>query len=115
MGIYPVFTLHPGFYVFPSYAWAQCVDGTNMARGREQTTGCPLSTRKIIIKQNWNQFLLVVKATALKQQISNFYPQSTDASDHIVSVNVAMVAQLSYCWSASSCTNGRQKTSPMHR
>jgi len=28
-----------------------------------------------IIKQNWNQFLLVVKATALKQQISNFYPQ----------------------------------------
>ena len=36
----------------------------------------------IIIKQNWNQFLLVVKATALKQQISNFYPQilSTEAS-----------------------------------
>ena len=26
-----------------------------------------------IIKQKWNQFLLVVKATALKQQISNFY------------------------------------------
>jgi len=38
-----------------------------------------------IIKQNWNQFLLVVKATALKQQISKFYPpiQLTDASDHI--------------------------------
>ena len=38
-----------------------------------------------IIKQNWNQFLLVVKATALKQQISNFYPhiQRSDASDHI--------------------------------
>ena len=34
-----------------------------------------------IIKQNWNQFLLVVNATALKQQISNFYPQilSTEA------------------------------------
>ena len=28
-----------------------------------------------IIKQKWNQFLLVVKATALKQQISKFYPQ----------------------------------------
>ena len=38
-----------------------------------------------IIKQNWNQLLLVVKATALKQQISNFYPQiqRTDDSDHI--------------------------------
>jgi len=35
-----------------------------------------------IIKQNWNQFLLVVKATALKQQISKFYSQilSTEAS-----------------------------------
>ena len=28
-----------------------------------------------IIKQNWNQFLLVVKVTVLKQQISKFYPQ----------------------------------------
>ena len=38
-----------------------------------------------IIKQNWNQFLLVVKATGLKQQISNFYPQilSTEASFYI--------------------------------
>jgi len=38
-----------------------------------------------IIKQNWNQFLLVVKATALEQQISNFYPQilSTEASFYI--------------------------------
>jgi len=38
-----------------------------------------------IIKQNWNQFLLVAKATALKQQISNFYPQilSTEASFYI--------------------------------
>jgi len=38
-----------------------------------------------ILKKNWNQFLLVVKATALKQQISNIYPQiqRTDASDHI--------------------------------
>jgi len=34
-----------------------------------------------IIKRNWNQFLLVVKATTLKQQISKFYPQilSTEA------------------------------------
>jgi len=38
-----------------------------------------------IIKRNWNQFLLVVKATALKQQISDFYPQilSTKASFYI--------------------------------
>jgi len=38
-----------------------------------------------IIKQNRNQFLLFVKATTLKQQISIFYPhiQRTDASDHI--------------------------------
>jgi len=38
-----------------------------------------------IIKQNWNQFLLVVKATTLKQQISKFYRQiqRTYASDHI--------------------------------
>jgi len=38
-----------------------------------------------ITKQNWNQFLYVVKATALKQQISKFHPQiqRTDASDHI--------------------------------
>ena len=47
-----------------------------------------------IIKQNWNQFLLVIKATALKQQISYFYPQilSTEASFYIydrpVTVNV---------------------------
>ena len=38
-----------------------------------------------IIKLNWNQFLLVVKATALKQQISKFYLQivSTDASHYV--------------------------------
>ena len=38
-----------------------------------------------IIKQNWNQFLLIVKATALKQQISQFYSQilSTEASFYI--------------------------------
>ena len=42
-----------------------------------------------IIKQNWNQFLLVlkaiVKATAQKQQISTLYPQiqHIDASHHI--------------------------------
>jgi len=40
----------------------------------------------VIMKQNWCQFLLVVKATALKRQISNFYPpiQHTDASDHSI-------------------------------
>jgi len=38
-----------------------------------------------IIKQNWNQFLLVVKATTLKQKMSNFYLQilSTEASFYI--------------------------------
>jgi len=38
-----------------------------------------------IIKPKWNQFLLVVKAATIKQQISKFYPQilSTGASNHI--------------------------------
>ena len=54
-----------------------------------------------IIKQNWNQFLLVVKATALKQQISNFYPQilSTEASFYIydrpvTGINVIAIASV---------------------
>jgi len=36
-------------------------------------------------KQNWLQFLFVVKATALKRQMSEFYPHimSTEASYHI--------------------------------
>ena len=55
-----------------------------------------------ITKQNWDQFLLIVKATALKQQISNFYPQiqRTDASDHndlsqwpVVNVKASFCAQ----------------------
>ena len=35
--------------------------------------------------KNWLQFLLIVKAAILKQQISKFYPQiqRTEASDHI--------------------------------
>ena len=35
--------------------------------------------------KNWLQFLLIVKAAVLKQQISKFYPQiqRTEASDHI--------------------------------
>ena len=35
--------------------------------------------------KNWLQFLFIVKAAVLKQQISKFYPQilSTEASDHI--------------------------------
>ena len=38
-----------------------------------------------ILKQNWNQFLIVVKVAALKQQVSKFYPQilSIDVSDHM--------------------------------
>jgi len=44
-----------------------------------------LNKTTYIIKQNWNQFLLVVKATGLRQQISKFYPQilSTEASFYI--------------------------------
>ena len=35
--------------------------------------------------KNWLQFLFIVKAAGLKQQISKFYPQiqRTEASDHI--------------------------------
>jgi len=35
--------------------------------------------------KNWLQFLFIVKAAVLKQQILKFYPQilSTEASDHI--------------------------------
>jgi len=35
--------------------------------------------------KNWLQFLFIVKAAVLKQQISKFYPhiQCTEASDHI--------------------------------
>ena len=35
--------------------------------------------------KNWLQFLFIVKAAVLKQQISKFYPQiqRTEASDHI--------------------------------
>jgi len=42
-----------------------------------------------IITQNWNQFLLVVKATTLKQQISTFYHQiqRTDIAITFVSVS----------------------------
>ena len=51
------------------------------AMGQRSLTG-PYYT---IIRQNWNQFLLVVKATTLKQQTSKFYPQTqrTDASDNM--------------------------------
>jgi len=40
---------------------------------------------KRVYKQNWLQFLFAVKATTLKQQISEFYPPiiSTEASHHI--------------------------------
>ena len=43
-----------------------------------------------VIKQNWNQFVLVIKATALEQQISKFYPQilSTEASFYIYDMSL---------------------------
>jgi len=41
---------------------------------------------QILLKQNWNQLLLVAKANALKQQISNFCPQilSTEAASFYI-------------------------------
>jgi len=43
------------------------------------------------MKVNWNQFLLVVKSTAVKQQISKFYPQiiTTEASFYIYELRQA--------------------------
>jgi len=53
-----------------------------------------------IIRQNWNQLLLVVKATALKPQISKFYSQilDTEASFYIYDSPVTDV------WSLASAT-----------
>jgi len=53
-----------------------------------------------IMKQNWNQFLLLVKATTLKQQISKFYTQilSTEAGFCIYDMpitNVNVIASIS--------------------
>jgi len=53
-----------------------------------------------IIKQNRIQFLLVIKATALKQQMPKFYSQiqRTGASDHIcVSQWPAINVKASFC------------------
>jgi len=52
------------------------------------TTTLTIILRKKPVKlyfKNWLQFLLVVKAAALKQQILKFYPQilSTEPSHHI--------------------------------
>jgi len=49
------------------------------------TSAAAANITEILSKQNWNHFLLVVKAIALKQQISKLYLQiqCTDASDHI--------------------------------
>jgi len=52
-------------------------------------------------KTNWNnQFLSVVKATALKQQMSKFYPQiqSTEASFHIYDRPLTDNVIASVCW-----------------
>jgi len=35
-------------------------------------------------KTNWNRFLLVVKGTALKQQLSKFYPQTLNTDRYSV-------------------------------
>jgi len=43
------------------------------------------SSDKYYKNKNWLQFLFIVKAAILKQQISKFYPQiqCTEASDHM--------------------------------
>jgi len=58
-----------------------------IASAREETSNIRIGGLfcRPIIKHNRLQFLYVVKATALKHQISNFYPQMqpTDASYYI--------------------------------
>ena len=55
------------------------------AGGLGEHVTCDMFRFLSIMKQIWNQFLLVLKASALKQQISKLYPQilNTDVSDHI--------------------------------
>jgi len=52
-----------------------------------------------LCKQNWLQFLFVVKATALKVQISKFYPhRSTEASYNIYTSQwPVMYLKLNFC------------------
>jgi len=51
-------------------------------------------------KQNWLQFLLVLKVTALKQQILNFCPQilSTEASFYICDRLVTNINAIVSAW-----------------
>jgi len=78
------------FYYLDSYATVDKIY-TNVAR-------CAVSLQTLTFlyefdnvyilyykNKNWLQFLFIVKAAVLKQQISKFYPQilSTEASDHI--------------------------------
>ena len=54
----------------------------------------------IIIKQNWNQFLLVVKPPLQNSKYQIFYPQiqRTDASDHIYASHRPVVnVKASFC------------------
>jgi len=52
-----------------------CIDPSSI----EDSCAC------LIYKQNWLHFLFVIKATALEQQISKFYPQilGIEASYHM--------------------------------
>ena len=52
---------------------------------------CLLNASRPVIKRNGNQFLLVVKYIALKQQISKYYSQiqRTEASFYIYEMRVA--------------------------
>jgi len=61
----------------------------------------------LLYKQNWLQFLFVVKATALKQQISELYPQilSTEASYHIYTTQWHVIKVKATLVFTTACTN----------
>jgi len=62
--------------------WQKCKKIASLTDRRHPTLSILPNITVNVIKQNWNQFLLVVQATAVKQQVSIFYPHilSTKAS-----------------------------------
>jgi len=82
--------LYAKFHLDPSNRWPQYPNVTDRQGRQDRTgqTGQRLDSIGRTVKRspkNWNQFVVVIKAIALKQLISKFYPQihRTDASDHI--------------------------------
>jgi len=78
-----LFFLHPCSYIVLFVLVLWLLSQIEVAQSKQHFL--TVYTVLVIITQNWNQFLLVVKATVSKQQIWKFYPQiqCTDASDHI--------------------------------